>query len=162
MRGNFVEDAPEVTANNKLGIHLGREATAEEKINVEVDKPFSVVNIQLQSAKDAYTAILNGVGASYRRDTMDQRIIREVKDRTGIIIDVQGHFPHGTPYEQTIHAWPHLASLPAPADADQDGMPDEWEKKNGLDPANASDAAGNKLDKHYTNIEVYINSLTKG
>jgi len=40
-------------------------------------------------------------------------------------------------------------------------MPDEWEKMNGLNPNDANDAAGNKLDKHYTNIEVYINSLIK-
>jgi hypothetical protein len=40
-------------------------------------------------------------------------------------------------------------------------MPDEWEKKNGLNPADASDAAQFKLSKAYTNIEVYLNSLLK-
>jgi hypothetical protein len=74
---------------------------------------------------------------------------------------VQGHYPHGTPYEQTINAWPTLKSLPAPKDSDGDGMPDTWEKKNGLDPDNASDASGLKLHKFYTNIEMYINSLMK-
>jgi hypothetical protein len=38
-------------------------------------------------------------------------------------------------------------------------MPDEWEKKNGLNPHEASDASGYKLSKNYTNIEMYINSL---
>jgi hypothetical protein len=60
-----------------------------------------------------------------------------------------------------MNAWPALRSLPAPLDADQDGMPDEWERKNGLNSADAADAALYKLDKHYTNIEVYINSLVK-
>ena len=84
-----------------------------------------------------------------------------VKNRTGKIVDVQGDYPHHSAYELTVNAWPSLQSLPPPADADKDGIPDEWEIKNGLNPNDAADAAGNKLDKQYTNIEVYINSLTK-
>ena len=38
-------------------------------------------------------------------------------------------------------------------------MPDEWEVRNNLNPNEASDASAYKLDKHYTNIEVYLNSL---
>ncbi|MBS1656078.1 MAG: pectate lyase, partial [Bacteroidetes bacterium] len=81
--------------------------------------------------------------------------------RTGRLIDVQGGYPHGKGYEQTINAWPVLKSLPAKKDTDKDGMPDEWEIKNGLNPGDASDASGYKLSKHYTNIEVYINSLAE-
>ena len=40
-------------------------------------------------------------------------------------------------------------------------MPDDWEKKNGLNPKDPSDASGYKLDKYYTNIEVYLDSLVK-
>jgi hypothetical protein len=47
----------------------------------------------------------------------------------------------------------------APADTDKDGLPDEWENKNGLNPANAGDAVSYKLSRLYTNIEMYINSL---
>ncbi|MBD0287882.1 MAG: pectate lyase, partial [Flavisolibacter sp.] len=122
--------------------------------------PLSAVSIPEQSAAEAYQAVLQSAGASFRRDTLDQRIINNVKNRTGRIIDVQGGYPHGTPYEQSKNAWPALQSLPAAKDSDSDGMPDDWEKKNGLNPNNASDAAQLKLDKYYTNIEVYINSLT--
>jgi hypothetical protein len=38
-------------------------------------------------------------------------------------------------------------------------MPDEWEKKHGLNANDPADASLNKLHQHYTNIEVYINSL---
>jgi len=72
---------------------------------------------------------------------------------------VQGGYPHGTPYEGTVSAWPALKTLPAPADKDGDGMPDEWEIKNGLNPNDASDAALFSLNRQYTNIEVYLNSL---
>ena len=119
------------------------------------------LTIPSQSAETAYQDVLKYVGASHQRDTLDQRIINDVKNRTGKFIDVQGGFPHGTAYEQTVNAWPFLNTIPASPDADKDGMPDEWEKKNGLDPLNPADAAQLKLDKHYTNIEVYINSLVK-
>ena len=92
---------------------------------------------------------------------MDERIINDVKNRTGFIIDVQGRYPHDSPFEMTVNAWPDLKSLPAPVDSDKDGMPDDWEKKNGLNPNDASDAAKVSLHKFYTNIEVYINSFVK-
>ena len=47
------------------------------------------------------------------------------------------------------------------SDSDNDGMPDIWEVANNLDPNNPEDASEYTLDKQYTNIEVYINSLIK-
>lgn len=54
-------------------------------------------------------------------------------------------------------------SRPAGFDSDKDGIPDEWEKTNGLNPNDASDALAYSLDKkgYYTNIEVYANSLVE-
>jgi hypothetical protein len=52
-----------------------------------------------------------------------------------------------------------LQSMPSSKDSDADGMPDVWEIENGLNPNDSSDAGRTKLDKIYTNIEVYINSL---
>lgn len=55
------------------------------------------------------------------------------------------------------------ASHPADFDTDKDGIPDEWEKANGLNPNDANDALNGSLDKkgYYTNIEVYANSLVE-
>lgn len=55
--------------------------------------------------------------------------------------------------------WPTLISATAPIDSDSDGMPDEWELANGLNPQNAGDAQGTSVDGRYPNIEVYLNSL---
>jgi hypothetical protein len=44
-------------------------------------------------------------------------------------------------------------------DSDQDGIPDVWEKAQGLDPKNALDAQHFNLLKEYSNLEVYINSI---
>jgi hypothetical protein len=160
VEGNYVEDANDVNSNNWKGVTLEK-GTSNEIASVKMDTPLSTVEVTTQSAKDAYALVLKWVGASYKRDTLDERIIIDVKKRTGRLIDVQGGFPHGTAYEQTINAWPALQSLPAPADTDKDGMPDEWEKQHGLNPAAASDAAVYKLSKQYTNIEVYLNGLIK-
>lgn len=159
VAGNFVDGDQEVTRNNWLGIHMGNGGTEDDKKAAVVSSPHASVQIKIQPAVDAFSSVLEKVGASFRRDTLDQRIIHDVKNRTGRIIDVQGGYPHGTPYKLTVNAWPALQTMPSPADGDRDGMPDEWEKKNGLDPANAADATGNHLHSFYSNIEVYINSL---
>jgi len=44
-------------------------------------------------------------------------------------------------------------------DSDGDGMPDEWETENGLNPQDASDANKDCTGDGYTNIEKYINDI---
>ena len=161
VSGNYVDEAKDVTQNNWLGIEMGNGGTADDKKNTVIDKPHPALAINDQEAREAYLLVLNSVGASFRRDTLDERIINDVKNRTGNFIDVQGGFPHGTAYELTVNAWPALNSLPAPADTDKDGMADQWEKENGLNPSDAADASKINLHKFYTNIEVYINGLLK-
>ena len=157
--GNYVDGSPEVTKDNWLGVDVEKGTTSDVKVT---SSPFALVAVNKQSAKDAYESVLKNVGAILpKRDTLDERIIKEVINRTGKMIDVQGNFPHGTAYEQTLTAWPTLKSLPAPKDSDGDGMPDDWEKQNGLNANDASDAPVIKLNKFYTNIEVYLNSLVK-
>ena len=57
-----------------------------------------------------------------------------------------------------VGGWSQYKTTTAPADTDEDGMPDEWEKKNSLDPKDANDR--NKLDKTgYTMLEIYLNEL---
>jgi hypothetical protein len=161
VEGNYVDAAEDVTTNNLLGVHMGDGTTDDGKKESIVSKAFTAVEIPVQSAVNAYQEILQKVGASFMRDTLDQRIIADVENRTGRFIDVQGGYVHGTAYDQTILAWPFLKSSTPLPDSDNDGMPDGWEKKNSLDPLNPKDAAGRAIDKHYTNIEVYINQLVK-
>ena len=161
VNGNYVDEAADVTKNNWLGVHMGNGGTEDDKKNTVVDKPHDAWSIPTQTAEEAYEAVLKFVGASYKRDTLDERIINDVKNRTGKFIDVQGGFPHETEYEITVNAWPNLRSIPALVDNDKDGIPDEWERKNGLNPADASDALKISSHKFYTNIELYFNSILK-
>ncbi|MCI6618893.1 MAG: thrombospondin type 3 repeat-containing protein [Prevotella sp.] len=45
-------------------------------------------------------------------------------------------------------------------DTDGDGMPDEWERANGLDPNDPTDANKDCTGDGYTNIEKYINGIS--
>jgi pectate lyase len=158
IANNYMLGSEDVTGNNWKGVLMDKGTDADAEVAM-MKIPFNTVPVTTQSAQAAYELVLKKAGASYRRDTLDERIINDVRSKTGKIIDVQGGFPHGTAYEQTIGAWPALKKGVVPNDIDKDGMPDEWEEKNGLNKNNASDATSNKLHKHYANIEVYINSL---
>jgi hypothetical protein len=158
LTGNIAEAAPDVTTNNWKGVVMDK-GNEGDKQRAKMETPFAAVPITTQPAEEAYRLVLQGAGASFRRDTLDSRIINDVINKTGRIIDVQGGHLHGTPYAQTVNAWPVLKSLPAPTDTDRDGIPDEWEKKMGLNPQDGSDASKTTLHRHYANIEVYSHSL---
>ncbi len=161
VEGNYVDGSPEVTQDNWSGVTMDK-GTREDAVKAKLEKPVASVEIPRQSAADAYNMVLKMVGAIMpKRDTMDERIINDVKNRTGKFVDVQGGFPHGTEYELTVNAWPGLKSFPAAQDTDMDGIPDAWEKAKGLNPNDASDAAGYTFEKRWTNIEVYLESLIR-
>lgn len=159
INGNYVNGFPEVSKNNWLGVKMEK-GTEQDLLLAKQSKAFKFDNANAQSAKKAYKNVLKHAGASFKRDTMDQRIVNDVKKRTGRFVDVQGGFEHGADYERTVNAWPKLVSKPASKDEDQDGIPDEWEKARNLN-TNVNDASLYSLDKQYTNIEVYLNSIIK-
>ncbi len=144
---NVVEGNSEVSNDNWKGV----EGEYPERIKRKI--PFEVEKVNTQSPEKAFEFVLAKAGCSLKRDVVDLRIIEEVKKGTATygngIIDSQ----------REVGGWPLLNSTVAPADTDQDGMPDEWEKTNGLDPKKASDAILYSLDKQYTNLEKYLNDL---
>ncbi|MBC7889463.1 MAG: pectate lyase [Ferruginibacter sp.] len=157
--GNYVDGSPEVSNDNWLGVTMEK-GTASDALQSKLTTAIPAIPFVVENSRDAYGAVLKNAGAVLpQRDTLDERIINDVKSRTGRLIDVQGGYPHGTEYELTKNAWPLLQSLPAPADTDQDGMPDDWEKKHQLNPSGGNDATLFTLNIIYSNIEVYINSL---
>ncbi|MCB1094715.1 MAG: pectate lyase [Verrucomicrobiae bacterium] len=170
ITNNVVEGNDQVTADNWDGgvsARGGSEAIAALKL----DEPWPAMAINQQTAEEAYEAVLKNVGATLpKRDSVDARIIQEVRDGVATyegaaykekkkvtdmsvitgIIDSQSE----------VGGWPELKSIPAPADTDQDGMPDDWETEKGLNPNDASD--GNKIgDDGYTMLELYINGAIR-
>ncbi len=153
LAGNVVEGSPEVTQYNALGVAL------EHPDSALVGNPFNSTAIPDQSAQEAFASVLAHAGASYRRDAVDARVVQEVrtgqatngKNKNGIIDS-----------QKDVGGWPEMKAVEAPADKDQDGMPDAWERQQKLNADDAADAAAYTLDKQYTNIEVYLNSLVEG
>lgn len=161
LSGNYVDASADVTANNWKGMAMAGGSLADTALS-KVDQPFDIAPLTTHTATEAYQLVLQYAGALLpARDTLDQRIVDNVKNRTGRVIDVQGGFPHGTPYAQTVNAWPTLASGTPLADDDHDGMPNTWEIAKGLNPNDASDRAG-VTTGGYTNLEVYLNTITNG
>ena len=159
LTGNYSDNSVAVTANNWLGAAMSGGSLNDTTVSKVID-PFTIASLNTQSATDAYNAVLNGAGAILpSRDTLDQRIANDVRNRTGRLIDVQGGYPAGTPFTTSQTAWPTLNSLPAPLDTDHDGMPDSWEILNGSNISNAADR-NNYAANGYTLLENYLNSIT--
>ncbi|HVG00916.1 MAG TPA: pectate lyase [Chloroflexia bacterium] len=158
LAGNFVDASAEVSRHNWLGVTM-HEGTAADTAQAQASTPFNLGPVTTQTATEAYQAVLQHVGASRpKRDSVDERILRDVVNRTGQLIDVQGGYPHGTPYVVSQRAWPVLTSRPAPPDTDHDGMPDAWESQQQLNPRDPTDRA-RVAPSGYTMLEVYLQSL---
>jgi pectinesterase len=160
VAGNYVDNSAFITSHNWRGVSMNGGSLADTTQS-KVATAFAIGTdaLPVQSAQAAYAAVLAGVGCVLPvRDAVDQRIILEVQNRTGTIIDVQGGYPHGTPYSTSQVAWPALNCGTAPVDSDHDGMPDAWELSMGLnpnDPTNRATIAANG----YPNLENYLNGL---
>jgi hypothetical protein len=161
MTGNYVDNSAAITAHNWRGAAMNGGSLADTTQS-KVLVPFAIETYPypLQSAQDAYTAVLAGAGCTLpTRDPIDARIVQEVKARTGSIIDVQGGYAHGTPYSTSQVAWQVLnCNTTAPLDTDHDGMPDAYETTNGLNPNDATDRA-TLAANGYANLENYLNGL---
>lgn len=175
--GNVMEGNDAITKDNWAGgVQVQDQANTDGYTeNMKWNEPFPMPSLTIMPAKDAYKFVIKNAGATIpTRDIVDQRIIEEVetgkayyKDgldpnsfyqfehrrlpndsyKKGIITDISqvGGYPEykGTPY----------------VDTDKDGMPDAWEKANGLNPNDPSDANKDCTGDGYTNIEKYINGI---
>jgi hypothetical protein len=155
LYGNILEGNKDVNANNMAGVTTG----VDPSIFLKIPHPSEAIDTEAPT--NAYKSVIMHVGASFKRDTLDQRIINDMIDGKGKVIDVQGGFPHGTAYEISKVAWPELRSGNPPVDRDKDGIPDKWEIEHHLDPNDSNDAIKSTLQFPYANIEVYLNSIIK-
>ena len=146
--------------------------------------------VRISSAEDAYDFILKNVGATIpTRDIIDERIIEEVRtgvpyydeklakkhngDTSGLAEKSRaedGSFKYRRLPKDSykvgiitdpmqMGGYPEYKGTPR-VDTDGDGMPDEWEIANGLNPNDPSDANGDCTGDGYTNIEKYINGIS--
>ena len=138
----------------------------EVKDSIRLSQPIDYVVTTTHTAEQAYEKVLAYAGASLHRDTFDDLMVNDTREglatytgagnHKGIIDSQEDNRPADASDDWS--AWPTLNSAPAPADTDRDGMPDDWEAANGLNPNDASDGAITTSDG-YTNLEHYLNSI---
>jgi pectate lyase len=110
---------------------------------------FPASPVTTTSSTIAYDTVLQEAGATLPlRDSVDARIVKDVKNGTGGDI--------ADPSE--VGGWPSLASGTPALDSDHDGMPDWWELQYHLNPYDASDASLDADLDGYTNLEEFLNS----
>ncbi len=148
IRDNIFEGNDAFTADNTLFFNqVEIEGTRQVRI---VDEPFAAAPVRTLPATEALEAVLAAVGASVPiRDSVDARIVDQVRQRRGAIIDSQAQ----------VGGWPQYRQSPPPKDSDNDGMPDDWETAHGLYPKDPSDGPKDRDGDGYTNVEEYLNDL---
>ena len=143
-------------------------------VKIKLDEPVPTGTVTTHTAQMAYEKVLAYGGASLYRDAVDERYMDEARNGTTHYTGSATKSGDG----KTVKHLPGIIDFvrdqgtyelestarPAGFDTDQDGMPDEWETANGLNPTNKSDAKLFTLDsdhKWYCNLEVYLNSLVE-
>lgn len=136
-------------------------------VKIKMDEPAPTGQVTTHSAAEAYEKVLAYVGASLYRDETDARYMEEAKTGTATYKGSITQSPGIIDKVSDVNGYTEdnfgTGTRPADFDTDKDGIPDEWEKANGLNPNDASDALTYSLDEkgYYTNIEVYANSLVE-
>ena len=135
---------------------------------IRTDEEAPIGEVTTHTAATAFDKVLTYAGSSLTPDDVDERYFDEARNGTAtytgsvtnrpgridVVADVEGYTEANFP----------TATRPADFDTDKDGIPDEWETANGLNPNNKNDAAQKTLDTvrgWYTNLEVYLNSLVE-
>jgi hypothetical protein len=176
ITGNITEGNDKVTLNNWDGGVQPESKRDRQKLldSMRLDKPLPMAKVSIIDTKKAYEYVLANAGASLPvRDAVDARIIKQVRTgkiehlADGILPVKQSYVKRRLPADSykkgiisdisQVGGYPEYKGMPY-LDTDNDGMPDAWESKNGLNPKDAADAA--MISKSgYANVEVYLNSL---
>lgn len=134
--------------------------TQATRDTMRINEPIDFVAVTTHSAADAFDRVLKYAGCRRTESSRDALDIILVNDaREGLATFTGRNCDQGFINSQDdCGGWPVLATANAPADLDNDGISDQWEDFNGLDPSNPDD--GNEVGADgYTNLERYLNSL---
>ena len=154
LQGNIGPGRPNDSLSESSWVTVKSGAPA----GVVVTSPAPAPAVYSTNAMQAYNSVVadGGVGNSRglncdgswvnRRDSIDARVINEVKTGTGKIIDDPSQ----------VGGWIIPAAGVPCVDSDHDGMPNVWEQIYGFNP-NIADGSGDKDGDGYTNVEEYFN-----
>ncbi len=174
VTGNIVEGNETVTKDNWAGgVQIeDMPGLGEHAAEVRANQPFPMPKITIMPTLEARDYVWENAGAILpKRDLVDERIVRQVKtgkieykDVTDAIVKtpwIKRRLPEDS-YKmgiitdpKQVGGYPDYKGTPY-KDSDNDGMPDDWETKHGLNPKDASDAMKDMDNDGYTNIEQFI------
>lgn len=146
--GTSIYQSGNIINGEKTGWKMFADKYTKMGSPVGIDNQYQVAT---NNSSKTYNIVLQDAGAILpKKDPIDECIARSVQDGNGKIIDSQNK----------VGGWVTLNTTNVPTDSDRDGMPDKWEKTNGLNPNNPADRNGDLDDDGYTNLEEYLHSLT--
>ncbi len=156
VTGNFIESYPLQSNDNWMAVQPNTEYIKTSKNTLLTRFEFEHDPVTTQMPSTAFKNILEYSGASLNRDNADTRIalfvdtyISDTKSGNGIISTMED-----------VGGFENFKMLPPVLDSDGDGISDDWEINNGLNPYDAGD--GKLLAENgYTNLENYLNSLVQ-
>lgn len=161
--GNKMEGYPQYDADNWDGVSPNYATEAQ----IRSDVPFFESYVTTHTAQQAYTNVLNDVGATRpRRDAIDTRIIQDVINRTHTYRGSIDHLPGIIDSQTDVGGYPQLKDGPVPPDTDHDGLPDWWEKQHSFNPNSPlgqyEDTHGDPDEDGFTNMDDYLEYLAAG
>ncbi|OOV17719.1 pectinesterase family protein [Flavobacterium sp. LM4] len=157
VNGNYTTANSTTSGDNWNGVDPN--PSSKSKTELRVNTEYNFGEMTTHSATNAYNRVLAYVGASFKRDAVDNRIVSEATNGTFTYTGSNGSTKGLIDTQSDVGGWPTYNSTTAPTDTDKDGMPDSWENANGLNSNNISDGTTYTLNSVYTNLEVYINGL---
>ena len=149
-------------------VEYKKNTSGQDCVKIKLDEPVPAGEVTTHTASRAYSKVANFCGASLCRDEVDARYMTELRNGTatykGSVTGKAGRIDKVSDVNGYTEANFGTGSRPEGYDTDRDGMPDEWETANGLDPNDKTDALVYTIDtkkQYYTNLEVYLNSVVQ-
>ena len=145
FKDNYVSDYPDVTADNSKGINNSQYAVLRSE-PVSMSDENGDYSIEAMSAVEAYEYVLNNSGATLpKRDATDARVINDVKNGTGRIINNANEVSGLVPTETVSRKFE---------------IPVQWLKDNNFLGMSETDIITSGEYAGYTVIEAYVNEWT--
>ncbi|OIQ98784.1 hypothetical protein GALL_191500 [mine drainage metagenome] len=170
------ELAPNVLANGSIAKGMVDNATRLKQIigEVRVDQPFPMPPVTIQSAQQAFVAVLAGAGDTLpHRDAVDKRVVEMVRigkvwglglqqpihPMKGLAKNNIGVAGNGiiTNIDQ-VGGYPEYKGTPDP-EVGADGIPTWWKVKYGLDVNDPNLASEDLQHDGYTVMDKYLDGL---
>jgi hypothetical protein len=154
QKGNFID----MNRDGKLNGALAKPEDFGAGQNAPTFAQASLIethdSMKLDTAEAAYDKVIAGAGCSLRRDSVDTRLIADVRSlgtKGSIIRDPAemggfGEIKGGAPPASTAH----------------DGIPDTWKRAHGISLLDAAAAQGDYNHDGYMNLEKYLDELASG